>query len=84
MSLMPTRAGDIVITHHVGGHPPYLVWVAAADGQQQSGVDIEAGAIELDEALAEARHLAHLTGGAIFLREQGSLAWTPIASVSPT
>jgi hypothetical protein len=79
---MPSKVGDVVITHVLGARSSYLVWVVIRDGQREPG-DVAAEASELMDAMTEARRLAARSGGAIFLLEQESGLWTPLSGPNP-
>jgi hypothetical protein len=74
---MPTRVGDVVITHVISTRSSYLVWLAVNDAQQEPR-DVAAETTELIDAIIAARDLAKMTHGAVFLREHGSGLWIPI------
>jgi hypothetical protein len=77
---MPTRAGDIVISHAVASASFYVLWKVIDEGQQESRPEQYAStALGRTAALALARMMARESRGAVFSLDAATSAWTKLA-----
>lgn len=77
---MPTKAGDIVVSHPEAATSMSSVWHVMADGQQECGQPGSAShAIGRSGALKLARLMARESGGDIFLLDTDSGRWTTLS-----
>ena len=78
---MPTRDGDIVITHSEDSRSLFLVWRVTDDGQQWcERITSSALAMGRQGALKLAARMATESRGAIYLLDPASGEWTKIES----
>jgi hypothetical protein len=81
---IPTRDGDVVVSHSQAWRFEYLVWPVVDDGQQQPRATVSTIATRgRDAALDMARRLARNTSGAVFVLECDSGAWSTLAANAP-
>jgi hypothetical protein len=77
---MPTRDGDIVISHPEQSTPNYVLWVVLEDGQEEAPPDaFTYTALGRTAALHLAAGMARENRGAVFLREVETSAWTRVS-----
>ena len=78
---MPTRDGDIVITHSEESRSLFLVWRVTDDGQQESVKTAStAWAMGREAALKLAAIMANESRGVIYWHDPTSGEWTRIES----
>ena len=76
---MPTRSGDVVITHSAAAPSRYYLWHVEADQQQNvNGCGYLLTTCGLHAAIKAASVMADETGSAVFLRELNTLTWTKL------
>ena len=77
---MPTRDGDIVITHSEDSRSLFLVWRVTDDGQQAcAGTTESAWAMGREGALKLAAIMAKDYRGAIYMHDPTSGEWMKVA-----
>ena len=78
--LMPTRNGDIVISHRESSASVYLIWPVAEKAQQKaSPLLYTSAAIGRARAMKFATSLARTNRGRIFFVDTDSKEWTKLA-----
>jgi hypothetical protein len=76
---IPTRDGDIVISHDDTSWSMYSVWCVAIDGQQACGETESSAAMGRPGALKLAKLMARESRGAIYILDSGSAAWIKLS-----
>jgi hypothetical protein len=77
---MPTRDGDIVVSHADASPSVYTLWQAIEDAQQEAHVDqYRSTALGRVAAMTLARLMAAESRGAIFLLEMDAGSWTELS-----
>ena len=78
--LMPTRNGDIVISHRESSASVYLIWPVTETAQQKAGSpQCTSTAIGRDRAMKFAISLARTSRGRILFVDTDSKEWTKLA-----
>ena len=78
--LMPTRDGDIVISHRESSASVYLIWPVAEKAQQKASPRLYTStAIGRARAMKFATSLARKSRGRIFFFDTDSEKWTKLA-----
>ncbi len=81
IGMMPTRTGDVVVTHSAADPSRCQLWHVEADLQQTvSPSGYTSTACGLQAALKLAKMMGRESrGGAVFLRELDTLTWTKLS-----
>jgi hypothetical protein len=78
--LMPTRNGDIVISHRESSASVYLIWPVTAAAQQKAGSPLRTStAIGRARAMKFAISLARTSRSRIFFVDTDTEEWTKLA-----